>query len=77
VTDPAHSFYVFYCLWDDRSSAQGFTTLGLNYGNRLAPVLVGLRNPGQRSIEIAVTGVDDIAAAETAVRAELEKLIVK
>jgi hypothetical protein len=62
-------------LWDDRASAQGFETMGLTYGNRLAPVLAGLRNPGQRSIEIAVSGPDNAAAAEADLRAELEKLI--
>jgi hypothetical protein len=63
-------------LWDDRASAQGFKTMGLTYGNRLAPVLAGLRNPGQRSLEIAVAGPDNTAEAETALRAELGKIIV-
>src|SRR5450755_110271 len=56
VADTARPVYVFYCLWDDRASAQGRGTLSLTYGNRLAPVLAGLRNPGQRSLEIALTG---------------------
>ena len=75
VTDTPWPVYVFYCLWDDRASAQGFATMGLTYGNRLAPVLAGLRNPGQRSLEIALDGPDNAAAAETAVRAELQKLV--
>ena len=75
VENAARPFYVFYCLWDDRAGAQGFQTMGLAYGNRLAPVLAGLRNPGQRSLEIAVAGPDSAAAAEAALRYELEKLI--
>jgi exosortase/archaeosortase family protein len=75
VTDAPQPFFVFYCLWDDRASAQGFETMSLTYGNRLAPVLAGLRNPGQRSIEIAVSGPDNAAEAEAAVRTELEKLV--
>ena len=75
VTDTPWPVYVFYCLWDDRASAQGFATMGLTYGNRLAPVLAGLRNPGQRSLEIALDGPDNAAEAEAAVRAELQKLV--
>jgi hypothetical protein len=75
VTDAARPYFVFYCLWDDRANAQGFKTAGLTYGNRLAPVLAGLRNPGQRSIEIAVTGPENATAAEAALRAELAQLI--
>ena len=75
VTDAPRPVFVFYCLWDDRAGTQGFGTMSLTYGNRLAPVLAGLRNPGQRSLEIAVTGVNDASAAETALRHELGKLI--
>lgn len=75
VTDAPRPFFVFYCLWDDRATAQGFATMSLTYGNRLAPVLAGLRNPGQRSLEIAVTGPDTAADAEADLRAELQNLI--
>jgi exosortase/archaeosortase family protein len=67
--------FVFYCLWDDRTSAQGRGTLALTYGNRLAPVLAGLRNPGQRSLEIALTGNLDATQAETALQNQLKKTI--
>jgi hypothetical protein len=50
--------------------------MSLTFGNRLAPVLAGLRNPGQRSLEIAVTGVADAADAEDALREQLKKLVV-
>lgn len=76
VENSARPFYVFYCLWDDRASVQGFQTMGLSYGRRLAPVLAGLRNPGQRSLEISVAGPTSAADAEAAVRVELKKLIV-
>ena len=76
VTDAPQAYYVFYCLWDDRAGAQGFGTMTLTYGNRLAPVLAGLRNPGQRSLEIAVSGPATAAEAEAAVRSELKMLIL-
>ena len=76
VTDTTHPFFVFYCLWNDRSSGQGSATAMLTYGNRLAPVMRGLRNPGQRSLEIAVDGAGNAADAEIALRQQLEKLIV-
>ena len=76
VTDAPQPFFIFYCLWDDRARTQGFETMGLTYGNRLAPVLSGLRNPGQRSLEIAVAGSESASEAEAALRAELETLIL-
>ncbi len=75
ITDTPTPVYVFYCLWDDRTSAQGRGTLALNYGSRLAPVLAGLRNPGQRSLEIALTGNLEAAQAEAAFQNQLQKII--
>jgi hypothetical protein len=75
VMDSSRPLFVYYCLWDDHSNAEGFTTMSLTHGNRLAPVLTGLRNPGQRSLEILVAGPDTAEAAEAAVQAELQKLI--
>jgi exosortase len=75
VADTARPVYVFYCLWDDRASAQGRGTLSLTYGNRLAPVLAGLRNPGQRSLEIALTGDLEATQAEAALQNQLQKII--
>ena len=49
--------------------------MSLNYRNRMAPVLAGLRNPGQRSLEIMVSGSPDEPAARQAVQQELEHLI--
>jgi hypothetical protein len=75
VQNTPRPVYVFYCLWDDRTSAQGRGTLSLNYGTRLSPVLAGLRNPGQRSLEIALTGNLDAAQAEAAFQDQLQKII--
>ena len=76
VTNAPQPFYVFYCLWDDRASEQGFDTMGLTRSVRLATVLAGQHNPGQHSLEIAVSGPANATEAESAVCAELEKLIV-
>jgi exosortase len=67
--------FVFYCLWDDRASAQGRGALSLNYGNRLTPVRQGLRNPGQRSLELVLSGNLDRAQAEAAVQNLLPQII--
>ncbi len=75
VSDTRKPVHVFYCLWDDRTSAQGRGTLSLNYGNRLAPVLAGLRNPGQRSLEIALTGNLNEAQAAAAFQNQLQEII--
>jgi exosortase len=75
VENTSKPVYVFYCLWDDRASVQGRGTLSLNYGNRLAPMLQGLRNPGQRSLEIALTGNLEATQAEAALQSQLEKII--
>ena len=66
---------MFYCLWDDRASAQGRGALSLNYGNRLTPVRQGLRNPGQRSLELVLTGNLDVTQAEAAVQSLLPQII--
>lgn len=77
VTDLPRPLYIFYCMWNDRLSAEGFGKTFLNlYGNRLAPVLTGVRNAGQRSLEIAVDGAGSAEEARSAFRAELEKLVI-
>ena len=67
--------YVYFCLWDDRASQQGLDTMSLNYHHRLAPVRAGLRNPGQRSLEIMLTGNLDETLARRELQQELEKII--
>jgi exosortase/archaeosortase family protein len=75
LTDTPHPVYVFYCLWDDRTSAQGRGTLELTYGNRLAPVLAGLRDPGQRSLEITLDGTLDGSQVAAALQEQLAQII--
>ncbi len=75
ITDAGHPFYVFYSLWDDRANVQGFETAFLTWGNRLAPVRAGLRNPGQRSLEIALTGDLDESRAKAAFQNQLPQII--
>jgi exosortase/archaeosortase family protein len=75
VTDAERPLYVFYCLWDERAGEQSFQRTRLSYQNRLDPVLHGLRNPGQRSLEIAVSGITDPADAKAAFARQLKRLI--
>ncbi len=77
VMDTPQPFYIYYCLWNDRFNTSGSGAAYLSLcGNRLAPVLAGLRNAGQRSLEIAVGGVNSAGEAESAVRAELGKILI-
>jgi exosortase len=73
--DEGGTLRVFYCLWNDRANGQTFATASLDYQRRLKSVLSGQRNSGQRSIELAVSGVDDSAAAENRARVELKKIV--
>ena len=63
--------HVFYCLWDDRALNRSFAASNFSYANRLAPVLAGSRNNGQRTLELAVWGMPDEAGAA----GELERVV--
>jgi exosortase len=76
VEERGRLLYVFYRIWEERGERQDFKTERLTYGNRLAPVLAGRRNAGQRSLELAVWGIDAPQEAEAAVVRQLEKLIL-
>ncbi len=76
VEEQGRPVHIFYCIWEDRAEDQAFETEHLTYGNRLAPVLAGRRNCGQRSLELAVWGIDDSKEAEAAVVRQLERLVV-
>jgi hypothetical protein len=67
--------YVFYSLWEDGASDQRVISRLLDRRARMEAVLQRRRNPGQRVIEIALTGARDQAHAEELLRAELPKLI--
>ncbi|HLQ50553.1 MAG TPA: hypothetical protein VK129_03590, partial [Terriglobales bacterium] len=73
--DEMGPLHVFYCLWEDRAGPHAFGTTELTYANRLAPVLAGQRNCGQRSLEIAIAGINDLGDAQAALARELEKII--
>lgn len=75
VQGPGGVLYVYYCLWQDRGARREFDTELMTYGSRLGPVLAGIRNSGQRSIELAVAGIADESQAEAALKSQLEKLI--
>jgi exosortase len=76
VETPQGRLHVYYCLWEDRAERQGFEVTGQSYAGRLKPVLEGRRNTGQRSIELAVWGIENADEAEAALRAQLQELIV-
>ena len=76
LLDTPKPIFVAYCLWDDRASARTFAHLSQTWGHRLAPVLAGQRNSGQRSIEIALAGPPDLPAARQAIQNLLDKIIV-
>ena len=75
VENAVQPTFVYYCLWDDRASHQSAATVNLTYGNRLATVFAGLRNPGQRSLEILLSGQLDEPTARLALQNELKKII--
>jgi exosortase len=74
---PRGSLKVFYFLWEDRARSQNpeFGAGPLSYANRFASVLSGERNLGQRSLELAVWGIEDLAEIETTVASLMEKMV--
>jgi exosortase len=69
------SLFVFYTLWEDGARQQRVTTEFLTWQARWNAVLERRRNPGQRVIQIALSGVSSAAEAEAVLRYELPKLI--
>jgi len=67
--------YVYYCLWNDLLSSHLREKLPAAWADRLIPVLVGVRNPGHRSLEISLSGLADEAQAGTALENQLQKII--
>jgi exosortase/archaeosortase family protein len=67
--------HVFYTLWEERANEQSFATTSLTYANRLGPVLAGRRNAGQRSLQVAVWGIDDPHEAAAQFKRQLERLV--
>jgi hypothetical protein len=66
--------YVFHCLWENGAVKQtGFGTS--KYLDRLEAVLQGKRRLGQQTLELIVSGYQDMPMAEIAVRQRLPTLI--
>jgi hypothetical protein len=72
---PQDRVHVFYCLWEDRAVRQDFDTESLTYGKRLAPVLAGRRNSGQRTLELAVWGIEEPEQAAAAMQQQLKEIV--
>jgi exosortase len=70
--------FVFVCIQEDKfAPAAGAVTQGWSAGGRLLAVWNGQRNLGQRLLEIAVSGFDDSAAAETATRNTVREIVAR
>src|SRR5262249_47378412 len=66
--------FVFHCLWENGAVKQ--TGFGVSkYLDRLEAVLQGKRRLGQQTLELIVSGYQDMPTAETAVRQRLPTLI--
>ena len=66
---------VFYCLWEDRAVLRVFNSQWASYSTRLAAVLAGQRNLGQRSLELVLRGAENPEAAQRALQGLLEQII--
>jgi exosortase/archaeosortase family protein len=66
---------VYYCLWEDRSTSRSFGPAYSTYAARLAAVLAGVRNSGQRSLELVVWNALSEREAEESVQTVLTAII--
>ena len=73
-TQGASQVHVLYCLAEDRHGSLN-TNGATGYRGRLQAVIDGRRNGGQRSLELAVWGIDDDAQADQALLAQARNLI--
>jgi hypothetical protein len=70
--DHGEPLHVFFCLWEVASRDLGSHLLqDTSRASRLQRVFAGQRNLGQQSIEVIVTGMGSLAAAEAAFRAQM------
>ena len=56
--------YVYYVVWQDRAGYELPASASTQSSDRLAAVRLGERNLGQQTLELVVTGVTDIQAAD-------------
>ena len=76
LSDTPQPVFVAYCLWSDRAGLQQFSATGLSYAKRLGSVLSGVRNTGQRSIEIMLYGVNDLPEAINSVKNLVDQILL-
>lgn len=67
--------FVFYSLWEDGAREQHSEAQSLTLSRRWDAVFQRHRNPGQRVLEIAISGARDLAHAEASLRDELPRLV--
>ncbi|HMJ90154.1 MAG TPA: exosortase/archaeosortase family protein, partial [Candidatus Acidoferrum sp.] len=75
TTAAPRPMFVFYSLWEDGAFTQSAATDHLSWRRRLEAVLQRRRNPGQRVLQIALTGPGTRAEAEQLLRTQLPSLI--
>ena len=68
--------HVFYAIYEDSSGSTILANRRKDTTSRIVAALAGSRNDGQRFLEMAVAGPENPEQAKTALREELEKLIV-
>ncbi len=68
-------FYLMYVVSDDRISGEQIEMKRATPSNRMAAVMAGRRNMGQRSMQLALVGESDETKAEEAMRGLLPQLI--
>ena len=66
---------VYYCLWEDRCGWRKFEASYSTYSARFAAVRAGVRNSGQRSLELAVWNALSDQEADTALLTVLKRII--
>jgi exosortase len=73
----SRTLYVFYCVWEDQTTAQ--TNMGrgesLTPRRRAEAVLAGRRNLGQQVLQVAISGPRDFETARARFAAELATLL--
>jgi exosortase len=66
---------IYYCLWEDRSPSREFEAIHSTYTARFAAVRAGIRNSGQRSLELAVWNALSDEEADAALERELRRIV--
>jgi hypothetical protein len=76
ATDPhLGKVHVLYCIREDCCFEQSDLAQDSAWRQRLAPILAGRRNCGQRSLELAVWGLGDEIQAKEALMRQLQGIV--